>query len=326
MARSQDGVGALSAVIIGCGRAGAGHSASGAPTSHAAAITAHPAFTLSSGIDSNAASREVFESTWRARAFESTDALVEDGIEADVFFVSSPTEAHAENLEQLIRLSPRAVLVEKPLTPNLIQSEAIASRFNAESTPLVVNLTRRWDQAMLDLRDEISRGVHGGLLAISATYNGGLLNNGLHLVDALEMLFGVRNARALGPPLDDRSRSDPSVPFALELESGVSAVANCATSAPYSVFDVDIYFERAAVRMSEGGLRWSRREPCENPSFPGFNALRTTGEWDGSVQDALPRVLDTIAAMARSEYQQHDSVAASLTAQKWCETIMETSR
>jgi predicted dehydrogenase len=110
----------------------------------------------------------------------------------DVVVVSSPNETHFNIISQILKhlRPPRVLFVEKPLAVQRNEVEKVVNLAGELLCTLIVNHKRRIDPSHRKLSELISSGILGRMLLGKFTYYGGWLNNGIHLMDLLIMLFG----------------------------------------------------------------------------------------------------------------------------------------
>jgi predicted dehydrogenase len=190
-----------SVLIVGCGNiAGgfdAGRPADAPPLSHAGAFTRNPHFAIDACVEPDTVRRLAFMARWQVPQGAATIAEL-DGRRFDVISLCSPTALHGEHLQAALALGPRLIFCEKPLSPSVAQSERLVGLCREAGVLLAVNHNRRWDAAVRRLRDELRNGRWGPLRSVVASYNKGVLNNGSHLLDLLNLWFGPLELLAAG--------------------------------------------------------------------------------------------------------------------------------
>ena len=318
----------LRVLIVGCGNIAGGFDAerpsSALPLTHAGAYWRHGGFRLVACVEPDAARREAFMQRWLVeKGFATIEAAAAAG-PFDVVSLCSPTALHAAHLAALLPLHPRLVFCEKPVTKSAAETAAAFEVCQAAGVKLAVNHNRRWAPDIRRLQRELAAGPAGPWGAVRSAigvYNKGVLNNGSHLVDLVQMLLGPLELVAAGAPIDDHWPDDPTVPALLHSRSGVPVTLNPAHAADYAVFELQLFTERGLVAMEDGGAGWRIRRIVASPHFKGYAVLdggqRASGEYHASMLAAVTNVHEALtrnAPLARTG-------ETSLAAQRLCERI-----
>jgi predicted dehydrogenase len=317
-------------LILGCGNIAGGFDSRSAnneyPQSHAGAYRRHGGFELACCVDPDANKREAFAKTWSVHTSVATiEQAASSGDRFDVIVICSPTAQHAADLATVLRLRPRLVVCEKPVTPTAAETSYWVEAYAAEGVPLLVNYTRRWAPDIVRVAYELSSGARGPLRCVIGIYNKGLMNNGSHLVDLLKMTCGDLSVVATGEPRTDYSAIDPSVPFMLRSAQGVPITVNIADASDFAVFEIQFVTAHGILSMEEGGWRWRERAVAESPIFPGYRVPGAGTTRDGEYRSAM-------LAMVANQYEfleRGEPLACTgrdaLSTQLLCASIRESS-
>ncbi|MBT5109589.1 MAG: Gfo/Idh/MocA family oxidoreductase, partial [Rhodospirillaceae bacterium] len=174
-------------VIFGLGRIGARNVnlSKDVPLSHLAAVRMTPGLTLAGLIDPDPAARAA-----AAALFPETppDIIVGDASElplrsGEVVAICTPMQTHEAVLATALKRSPRVVIVEKPLAPNIGAARAMV---DAAGAALRVNFHRRFDPRHRRWKERSPRKPH----AIIGRYGKGFFNYGSHMIDLLVDWYG----------------------------------------------------------------------------------------------------------------------------------------
>ena len=183
--------------LIGYGFAGA--------TFHAPLIGAVPGLALSHIASSRP---EVAQRAHpRARIHADPQALI-DTPEVDVVVIASPNDTH-HPLARRALLAGKHVVVDKPFTITVAESEDLRALAAAQGRLLSVFHNRRWDNDFLTVRQQVESGVLGEINTFISTLDryrpevrvrwredgavpgaGTLFDLGPHLIDQALLLFG----------------------------------------------------------------------------------------------------------------------------------------
>ena len=318
----------LRVLIVGCGHIAGGFDAerpsSALPLTHAGAYWRHGGFRLVACVEPDAARREAFMQRWLVeKGFASIEQAAAAG-PFDVVSLCSPTELHAAHIAAILPLHPRLLFCEKPVTRSAADTAAAVDVCRAAGVKMAVNHNRRWAPDIVRLQRELAAGAAGPWGAVRSAvgiYNKGVLNNGSHLVDLVQMLLGPLELLAAGAPVFDHWKDDPTVPALLQTRAGVPVTLNPAHAADYAVFELQLFTERGLVAMEDGGAGWRIRRIVGSPHFKGYAVLdggqRTSGEYHASTLAAVTNVHD---ALTRSAPLASTGETA-LSAQRLCERI-----
>jgi hypothetical protein len=218
--------------------------------SHAAAIAANPCFRLAAVCDSDAASAGECGARYRAGSVFSSVAETMESGPFDVIVIASPPGTHLGMLKAVISAPPKVVVLEKPLASNLHEAREVLALGGASASKVVLNYSRRFSP-------EITSGLAkfaGQECRFSGTYSGGLVSNGTHWFDMLQMA-GFRTSEVRGiPPLARLPGEDFQVDVVLRSESGSSAVLQMLPAGFPSTFDFMAMSRTTRFRISNLGF------------------------------------------------------------------------
>ncbi|CAA7618672.1 Gfo/Idh/MocA family protein [Magnetospirillum sp. UT-4] len=345
----------LRALVIGCGAVAGGYDAArglspdGEVLSHARAYGLHPGFRLVACIEPDAARRAEFMAAWGIpHGFAS---LAECDVPFDVASVCVPTEAHVETLERLLAAPPpqpspargegaffsspsplagegwgggaartlRAVWCEKPLSLDLAAATRLVEAYRAAGVLLAVNYMRRWDPDMVALRDDIASGRLGRLQSAFGRYTKGIATNGSHMLDLLAFLTGAPLAPlAVHRRLDDFSADDPTLTATLATADGAPVQLAGLDRAAFTVFELDLAFERARVTIEESGYRMRRQAVVDNPRYPGYRMLEAAESRPTGLGRAFLSAADNIHRAVTAGAPLASDGASALAVQSLC--------
>lgn len=294
-----------SVLIIGCGAIAGGYDADrpdDAPRlSHAGAIEREARnggehhLQLVACVDPDDAVREAFAARWSVpRAAPDLASLGAQPGEFDLVIIASPTRFHAEHLEAVLALKPRAVICEKPLAEDLADAERLAAAYEAAGIPLGVNYLRRWVRAFQNLpamREEY--GMFDNLVSAVGYYGKGIVHNGGHMVDILQFLLGPLTLQSVGPARFDHWDDDPSVSAILTAPNGAPVHLVAGDARAFTQFEIVLTFANAEIAIRDGGSRWETRNVIDSPSHAGYRVL---GPAEGDGDDAMAFAMQNLVA------------------------------
>jgi predicted dehydrogenase len=232
---------------------------------HAKAIHLHSGFKLTGACDENRQKAEAFGAKWDIRTIcQSVSELLETE-PAEVIVVCSPTDCHFEQLKEVLtsKQPPRIIFVEKPACEDKIQYDEILSLCQSRQVEVLVNHTRRFDPDFRNVAELIQSGELGSLIQGNGTYYGGILNNGVHMVDTLRLLLGQEPV-VLGAKKQPYGRNeDICVDFRLGFQSGEIELTTF-NEEYYQLFELELRFEKGRASFRDFGAEIHLEKPVEN--------------------------------------------------------------
>ena len=321
----------LRVLIVGCGNMAGGYDLrqpeDAPPLGHAKAFAKHGGFSLAACVEPDEERRRAFQERWHVQTgFKSLKDMAQGAGHFDVISICSPTSTHANDLQTALKMSPRLVFCEKPVTSSFQETQRLVQAFADQKVLLAVNYSRRWSPEVVQLKTDLSNGDWGAVRSVSAVYNKGLLNNGSHMIDLLLYLFGPLRLTGVGHGVNDFFTDDPTIDATLLTGQGFPVQLNVAHAKDYAVFEMQIVTERGAISMEDGGARWRLRRAEDSTQLPGYRFLNQ-GEWiqaKGSL--ALSRAVKNIFGALQSGEVLSSTGSSALQAQALCEQIKKMAQ
>lgn len=244
----------------------------------------------------------------------------------DVISICSPTQSHAADLETALQLGPKLVFCEKPVTVSVAQTERFVVQYRHVQIPLAVNHNRRWDPEINRLCAEMQAGKWGELRTATAVYNKGILNNGSHMIDLLQLLVGPMEVMSVGTAVNDFFQDDPTVPAWLVGPSGLPVHLACGHAADYAIFELQLVFSAGMLTMEDGGLYWRERVAVESETFKGYRMLDAGTRRPGGDSQSMCQAVDNIYRTVMYGDPIASSGESALAAQRVCERITQLAQ
>jgi predicted dehydrogenase len=316
----------LFVLIVGCGniagRFDESRSRRDLPCTHAGAYTRDGRFNLSACVEPDDKRRADFMTAWGVPVgFRSIEEAMNSGDHFDVISVCSPTTCHAHDLEIALRLKPKLIVCEKPLTTSLVESERLVEECRKSNVLLAVNYSRRFDPDVWKLQVDMQAGRWGQLRSIIGCYNKGILNNGSHMLDLVNLLVGPMEIIEVGKPIYDFLPSDPTIPVWLEGAGALPIHLVCGHAEDYAIFELQLVFSQGVLTMEEGGMFWRERRVVDSATFKGYRVLddgvRQPGQYLRSMLEAVGNIYNAIT----SGKPLASTGESALVAQNLCEQI-----
>ena len=315
-------------LLVGCGniagRFDMARSADASPLTHAGAFLRQGAFDLVACVDPDVQARNSFAQYWGiTREADCISALNALPGEFDVISLCSPTALHHEHLAAAVKLQPRLILCEKPLTHSVELSAQWVRACAEQGICLVVNYTRQWDPSVDKLVNEVLSGSWGSVRSAAGFYNKGVLNNGGHLVDLIQRILGPLKVLAATAPVYDHWDCDPTVAGLLVSVGGCVPVSlNPAHAKDYALFELELICEFGVIRMCNGGLHWVQRLTEPSPHFEGYRALASSESLEGKYMQAMSLVANDIDNFLSHGHPPRGTGQSALAVQTICNDLL----
>lgn len=217
---------------------------------HAHAILDSEQFELLGFFDSNEENAYSEATKWKTSAFKS----VEDACNmADVVCCCVPDKFHFGVLKFIAEFKPKLIIAEKPLTLSICEAYEVRNIYQTNSIPIALNYSRRYIKKFQEIRNSYRCNEYGKLLKGIGLYGKGISHNGGHIIDLLLFIFGDGlKVKSTENPIPDFEPLDNTYDVELEVSSGIVSLKGI-DSRVCTVFELDLLFERARLRIVNGG-------------------------------------------------------------------------
>jgi predicted dehydrogenase len=240
--------------------------------SHAHAITLHKKCLLKAICEPNKTNQEEFKKRWGEMSIYEDSKDLFDKENIDLLVIASPTKFHASDLHQALQADNISyILCEKPLVLTNEELEILKPKLLQSDKKILINLMRRYDPSFIQIANDIAMKKWGKALHFHGVFTKGLLHNGIHMLAVLSHFFGdMRVLKALNAKYKDEDLSgDFDVRF-----KDADGLLNCISDAPYSVFELNIWFEEAKVEIKDGGAKIDIFTKEPSPLYEGYYMLK----------------------------------------------------
>jgi predicted dehydrogenase len=255
-------------VIVGCGRIAGGfneHSEAQVLT-HAAAYR-RLGIPLAGCCDQDQARARTFATRWEV---STAGADLSEVLPAEPVVVSvcTPPGAQPQILPVLMaQPSVRAVLLEKPLGTTFADATALAAQAQAWGRPVLVNYFRAFTDFYRELETQVRADRWGAVRRATLHYSGTLESHVSHALERLIAMFGIPDSVVrLGG-------EDASPLFSATFAEGMRALFVPLAGVKYSVFELDLFCERARLRVTDSERRVELFVARMDPHFVGYSVL-----------------------------------------------------
>lgn len=240
------------ALIIGAGQIGAFYDEpnSSAVLTHAHAYSMHKGFELCGLVDTDTIKAKKAADIWGTTAYDSIKLFFENN-SVDIVSVCVTSGFQVEVLKDVANYAVKLVFCEKPFTLNETDAQEIIDLYKQKGIKLIVNFTRQFVPEFEQLQSEIASSVYGELINARAVYGKGLVNNASHIIDLLFWFFGDLDCASVNHFIEDYS-GDPSYAFTLR-HNNAEIKFDVVPSNLYTVFELDMFFEKGRVKILNSG-------------------------------------------------------------------------
>lgn len=330
MPKISDNSNHLRALIVGCGNIAGGFDqeqfANHQPYTHAGAYSRNNHFNLAACVEPDDQRRSEFMAAWHIPAgFISIEEAIKSGGQFDVISICSPTDCHGLDLELALRLKPKLIFCEKPVTSSLADTERLVAECSTANILLAVNYTRRWDPDITKLQANILAGQWGKLRSVVGLYNKGILNNGSHMLDLLQMLVGPMEISKVGEPVYDFFPNDPTVSVWLQGAQDVPVHLACSHAEDFALFELQLIFAYGVLTMEQGGMCWRERRAIDSTIFKGYRTLGEGVIRAGEYPQSMLQAINNIYRAIKYDEPLASTGASALITQRLCEQIKQQS-
>lgn len=242
---------------------------------HAHAVTKHRKTNLVGIVESNIEKLDKAIKKWDTSGFTSIECAKKIIPEIDIAIIATPTKIHHETIIELKKFySPKAIILEKPVGQNYVQCSEIIK--NAKEIPTIIHYNRRFDTVTQNIAKDIRNGVYGAVYNAICRYDRGLHRDGSHGIDFFNFCFGTCiDAKNINPELyiTDYSEYDKTVSAALIYENCPLALMLPSDGRKYSIFDIEIYTEKAKIRFHDHGTKISINSAKKEKIFGNYMSM-----------------------------------------------------
>lgn len=302
-------------MLVGCGRIGAGSGTrSQRINSHAGVLSKLPAYDVTL-FDKDARLALIAAKTL---GFTATDHIEQKLFKFfDCAVICAPIHTHFEYLSNFLQAGTPLIVCEKPVCSTLAEVQKLKQLKKQAVSRVVVNYTRRFQPAFGKLKNQFAQQMAAEpLRAISLRYQRGFLNNASHALDLIQFLTGWNI-------LDAKIHSSQCVPDEFPDDPTLSGIGNWNGAqlsilglphVRFSLFEVDFFFERTAIRLRDRADTIEFADSDEPSDY--YAPLATTKLKQGNLRAPLQNLYRHLAKMARDPAMP-DNFDESLKLTEW---------
>jgi predicted dehydrogenase len=310
--------------VVGAGRIAAGFDSLGDELvlTHAHAVKREPRLELVGFWDINNQASLDAAAKWGGQSYSSLETLLQS---SDMIVVAVPDDVHEKYLRILVECSPRLVICEKPLTQDMESARSVVQLFSERNIPLLVNFQRRFDPTVIELKRRLYNNELGRIIGGTVWYSKGIKHNGSHAVDLLRFLFGEPVQLHTYYHTIDFTEDDPTVSGRIDFNLfSINLIA--ADERLYSIFEIDLVFERARYRFTHSGLDVEIQEPQKDPVFEGYTELAVVQACMTGLSFSLKSLMNASADYLDGGTLPTNTAEDALKTQEICNKLVELER
>lgn len=262
-------------LIIGLGKIGMGYDynlkSKNKIFSHSKAIFLHNYFKLIGGVDQLKNKRLKFKKKYFLPVFKNANEALKK-LSPNIIIISTPTNTHYEIFLSVIKIyKPEIIIFEKPLTYNLDNANLILKKCREKKISLFVNYFRISETGIIKIKNLLNKIKKPKSLKINAWYSKGLINNGSHLINLFQFLFGkvqainvINSARMY----DNDIEPDVKIDF-----KNCSIILRAAKEKNFSLFCFDIISPEFRLFYNDFGNLIELQKISYDKKFSGYRTL-----------------------------------------------------
>ena len=223
----------------------------------------------------------------------------------DIISLCTPASERLPALRAALGAGVKTIFCEKPVAVSVKEAERIARLALEYGASIAVNYLRRWQSGILEAARLLQSGELGRVQRVTVYYTKGIANNGSHMIDLLNLFFGLpARARTLRQIADDYRADDPTLDCVLEYEgdAGEFPVYLIASDhRRFSLFELDVLGARGRLRIAENGASIRLDEVVEDRTFPGYFDLQPARAIPNDVGAAFSRAVENVIEVSHGK-------------------------
>lgn len=284
-------------LIIGSGQIAGGYDnpECEAVLTHAHAYKKHPNFNLLGFYDVDYEKSEQMAKKWGAKAFKT----LEEVKNVDVISICTPDEFHLSKLKDSLKLNPKLIFLEKPLSNNIDEAKEILEI--SKYIPILVNYSRRFIPEFQELSDKIKNNEFGKFQGGNGIYDKGFIHNGSHMTDVLSLLIGKIKNTLILDEFVDCYESDPTKTVIFSFENDKKFFMQGVDCNNFDIFELDLIFEKARIRIIESGYKIEFYNVVEYQKIKGYKCLELDKTIETQKDFAMLNAVDNISGYLKNK-------------------------
>jgi predicted dehydrogenase len=308
-------------LLVGCGRIGAGKGIRQYRLgSHTGVLSEMPAFDLSL-YDPDPS---LAHNSAKVLGLNTVEKISKSFLETcTCAVICSPTNTHFEYLSQFLNVGIPLIVCEKPVCASLEEVKKLRQLRKRSKSRVVINYTRRFQPSFEKLAKRFATQLtQESLRTISVRYQRGFLNNASHALDLIQFLTGWDILNAKVHPFQvvcDEFPNDPTLSGHGNWNGSALSILGL-PNVQFSLFEIDFFFERSAIRLRDRGETIEFADSNEPSDYYAPLAAKKISQ--GNLQEPLKNLYRHVAKMA-CDPAIPDNFEESLKLTKWILQILK---
>lgn len=311
----------LKVIIIGAGKMGAFYDYPNSEMilSHAHIFSNKEEFELVGFVDADGIKAQEAARIWNVDCFSSVTEVMSK-IHVDIAVIAAPDNVHFEIFRQLITLNIKNIVLEKPICLTLHEAK-IMMKLEQEYQPnIIVNYSRRFIPEYIELKHNIISNYYGKFLSGTGYYGKGLIHNGSHMINLLLMFFEKVVVKNVTNEINDFSNNDPSIQAELQIQDGIFNL-NYIDSRIYTIFEMDLFFEKARIRLLDSGKKIEIYTTYESDIYVGYKFIKPSNIIYAQLEHSLNFMSENILQIINKKSKILSSLEDGINTLEVCELI-----
>lgn len=295
------------ALIIGAGKIGSffDRPDSKSILTHAHAFTKHPHFNLIGFVDQDLVQAKKAAEHWNSKAFSTIEEAMSTN-DIDVISICTPDSTHFELIKTCDTFNIKLIFAEKPLAKTLAEADAIVQQVK---TPILVNYSRRFVNEFFQAK-KLHENKLGKFKTGTGYYGKGFLHNGSHMLDFLRFFIGEIKKLTIAKTIEEYYPDDLNADALIEFNNGGTFNMLSTDSRNYTIFEMDLLFEKGRVRILNSGFDIEIYETKEDSLYQGYYNLslisKITTSLDRSIYSAAENIFQFLSNQSPLKCTVHD--------------------
>lgn len=240
---------------------------------HAHACYNHLKINLAGIIDINFDKAIKAANKWQTSAYNCISGIDED---IDILIIATPTNTHYELMVDILKLSPKLVIIEKPFCGKEKNCREIIGEYRKANIPILVDYIRRFDPYHYNIEELIKQNHLGKIFQCRFIYTRGFLRDACHAIDLCNLWFGNNLYAEIlneNSAITDYSYEDKTLTAYMIYEKCPHIFLTCVDGRLYDMFEIDILTEKGRIVFFDHGLLKNAFVPYPEPHYGNYNTL-----------------------------------------------------
>ena len=188
--------------------------------------------------------------------------------EVDLIVICTPTESHFNDIKKALKLNPKIIICEKPLSNKIKETIEILEILEKKRIKLIINYQRQFDNRFKELGKLFIKNKYNKFIL---KYNNGFLNNASHFLYFLYELFG--KIKKINKNYNLNYKNKKSLNFRIDFENYIEAHGIEFDNYSFDIFEIEAYNQYSRINIMDGGYYLEYYKKKENTFFNNYSPL-----------------------------------------------------